>query len=164
MNEPILVAVRHSIWANVELIRFCKGLSPEQRAWDAPGTYGNVERTLHHIVAADQGYLLALTGTMPAEPRANPDEPISLEDLEKKQHAVLEACEELLSRPFDVKKPVVRPRVTATAGIVLAQLVHHGSDHRAHVGSILGAHDVQPPNLDVWAYGVSIGEVTPPPR
>ena len=33
------------------------------------------------------------------------------------------------------------------------QFAHHGSDHRAHVGTILGAHGLEAPELDVWAYG-----------
>jgi len=51
--------------------------------------------------------------------------------------------------------------LTATAGVVLAQLVHHGSDHRAHIGTILGAHGVEPRHwdLDVWVYGGELGTV-----
>lgn len=51
----------------------------------------------------------------------------------------------------------------AAAAIIVAQYIHHGSDHRAHVGTILGAHGVAGPALDVWAYGRSTGEVIPPP-
>jgi hypothetical protein len=44
--------------------------------------------------------------------------------------------------------------------VIASQFIHHGSDHRAHIGSILGAHGVEPPDIDVWAYGRSIGEVS----
>ena len=125
-----------------------------------PGTYGTIERTLRHIVGAEQGYLLAITGEPPADGvRVTPEMTIPLDDLAAKEREVLERCERVLAAPFDPARTVTRPRVTATAGIVLAQLVHHGSDHRAHVGTILGSHGVQPPDLDLWAYGGSLGLV-----
>ncbi len=161
MNDQILVAVRHSCWANIELIRFCERLSPEQLGWSLPGTYGSVERTLRHTVSADQGYLLALAGRLPAEPRVDPEQPIALADLAAKEKAVLDSAEDLLSRPFDVARAVERPRVTAAAGIILAQLVHHGTDHRSQVATILSAKGMEPPDLDVWTYGSSTGQVTP---
>ena len=44
------------------------------------------------------------------------------------------------------------------------QFAHHGSDHRAHVGTILGANGLEAPDLDVWAYGREIGAVRALPR
>src|SRR5258708_3444319 len=35
---------------------------------------------------------------------------------------------------------------------VLAQAINHGAEHRAHVCTVLGAHDLQPPALDAFAY------------
>lgn len=161
MNDAILFAVRHSLWANEKLLGYCAGLSREQLEWTVPGTYGTVEAILHHTVSADQGYLLALTGKLPGEPRANAEAPGPLEDLLPKIRAIREACEQLLAAPFDVDRVIERPRTTATAGVVIAQLVHHGSDHRAHVGTILGAHglDANAWDLDLWEYGKELGIV-----
>ena len=161
MNDSMLLAVRHSLWANEKLIGYCSGLTREQLQWTVAGTYGTVEAILHHTVSADQGYLLALTGQVPGEPRASAEQPGPLKDLLPKIRAIREACEELLAAPFDVDRVIERPRTTATAGVVLAQLVHHGSDHRAHVGTILGAHglDASAWDLDVWEYGKALGLV-----
>lgn len=160
MNEAILLAVRHNCWANERLVEFCRSLSAEQLAWTAPGTYGTIHETLHHLVGAEHGYLFALTGA-PPHAGFRPGGPLpSLEELVRLERSVLERCERLLAEPFDVSRMTTRPnRPSAAAGVVLAQLVHHGSDHRAHVGTILGAHGVQPPNLDVWEYGRSVGQV-----
>ncbi len=37
---------------------------------------------------------------------------------------------------------------------LLTQLIHHGNEHRAHVGSILGAHDLEIPHYSAWAWGL----------
>lgn len=158
-NDAMLVAVRHSCWGNLELIAFCGRLSPEQLAWTTPGTYGDVAGTLRHIVSADQGYLLALTGTLPGEPRVDPARSIALPDLASKERAVLDAAERMLGQPFEVGRRIERPRTTATAGVILAQLVHHGTDHRSQIATILSAHGIEPPDLQVWTYGTSIGQV-----
>jgi hypothetical protein len=39
----------------------------------------------------------------------------------------------------------------------MAQALHHADDHRSHVLSILGAHGLEAPRLDVWAYARSAG-------
>ena len=44
-----------------------------------------------------------------------------------------------------------------TAGIVLAQLVNHGNEHRAHATTILGANGRTPPKIGAWSYGIANG-------
>jgi uncharacterized damage-inducible protein DinB len=51
-------------------------------------------------------------------------------------------------------------RVThATVGIRLAQVLHHGSDHRSQICTALTVLGHEPPEFDVWAYGETIGLV-----
>ena len=53
----------------------------------------------------------------------------------------------------------------APIGIRLAQALHHGTDHRSQISTILTAIGVTPPRLDAWAYGRARGRVvTRPPR
>lgn len=159
-NDALRLAVRHGCWANLQLLAFCAKLPAEQLAWTVPGSFGTIQQTLQHIVGAEQGYLLALTGTLPPRGVFAADTLAPLGELAERERSVLERCEPLLAGAFDAARVTSRPnRPSATAGVVVAQIVHHGSDHRAHVGTILGAHGVQPPDLDVWAYGRSIGEV-----
>lgn len=159
-DSSLLRAVRHSCWANEKLLDFCARLPTEQWSWTVPGTYGTIHQTLQHTVGAELGYLLRLTGVAPEGGPLDPRVPVPFEELAARERSVRERCERLLAEDFDPDRVVSRPnRPSATAGIVIAQLVHHGSDHRAHVGTILGAHGVEPPDLDVWAYGKEIGEV-----
>jgi len=44
-----------------------------------------------------------------------------------------------------------------TVGIVLAQLVHHGNEHRAHATTILGSNGRRTPKIGAWSYGIAIG-------
>lgn len=161
MNDAVLRSVRHEVWADLELLRFCAGLAADKLAWTVPGTYGPIQNTLQHIVRAQRGYLFRLTGEEdPAVDLPRDGERlVPVADLIEKERRVGERIEALLARPFDPQRTVPTSDGTATAGIVLAQFVHHGSDHRAHIGTILGAHGVAGPNLDVWAFGASSGEV-----
>lgn len=163
-DATLLAAVRHNCWANSQLIAFCEKLTPEQLEWTIPGTYGTVHQTLQHTIRAELGYLSALAGDPPPTALA-PDTPAPLAEIAAHARSNAERIERALSEGFDPARRVKRPSgAVASLRVIAAQFIHHGSDHRAHVGSILGAHDVQPPDLDVWAYGVSIGEVQPPTR
>src|SRR5439155_846152 len=44
-----------------------------------------------------------------------------------------------------------------TVGVVLAQLVHHGNEHRAHATTILGSHGRMTPKIGAWTYGIANG-------
>lgn len=167
-DGTLLRAIRHNCWASAQLIEFCSRLSPEQLAWTTDGTYGSIHATLHHIVGAEHGYLFALTGHRPpieetGSGRAmTPDWLAPLDELAERVRSNAERMEEVLARAFDPERIVQRRQGTATAAIIVSQFIHHGSDHRAHIGTILGAHGMDPPDLDVWAYGRSIGEVVRP--
>lgn len=151
--------MRHNIWANLELLAFCSKLSAEQLAWTAPGTYGSIHQTLFHVVRADSFYLRVLTGEHPPEGRLGEDL-IPVADLIERERTNGERIERVLQSEFHGDRTVRQGKdETATAGIIVAQFLHHGSDHRAHIGTILGAHGVNPPDLDAWAFGSSIGEV-----
>lgn len=169
-DGTLLAAVRHNCWANDQLIEFCVRLSAEHLAWTVPGTYGSIHATLHHIIGAEHGYLFRLTGHRPPIEEERGGRAMSpgdwlcpLDELRERAQSDLERIEAVLAGDFDPGRIVQLRSGTATAGIIVAQFIHHGSDHRAHIGTILGAHGVEPPDLDVWSYGRSIGEVSPPP-
>jgi hypothetical protein len=43
------------------------------------------------------------------------------------------------------------------AGVFLAQALHHGNEHRAHVCTILGTLGIEPPDVSVWGYAQGAG-------
>jgi uncharacterized damage-inducible protein DinB len=50
-------------------------------------------------------------------------------------------------------------RKHAPIGIRLAQVLHHGTDHRSQICTALTSLGVKPPNIDAWEYGVDDGRV-----
>ena len=63
----------------------------------------------------------------------------------------------VLDRDLDPEESVVRHRDDGTdshapRSIRLAQVLHHGTDHRSQVCTALTSLGVTPPEIDVWDY------------
>ena len=164
----MLRQLRHDVWATEKLIAHCRSLTDAQLELTAPGTYGNIRRTLEHIVAADTRYL-ARIGFAVLDTPYREDHDAPLEDIVAVLERVKGGVENLFAdKEFDPDRVVVDalsqraptgPKRELEAWMMLAQFVHHGSDHRAHIGTILGAHGLDTPEVDVWAYGREIGAI-----
>jgi len=164
-DKTLLRAVQHNSWANAQLLDFCSHLGEEQLAWTIPGTYGSIHATLQHIIGAETGYLFSLTGgELPPGGRL-PDDLVPLALLTDLARSNAMRIEQVIAAETDSDRKITRPSgAIVPAAVIVAQYIHHGSDHRAHIGSILGAHGVEGPNLDVWAHGRAIGVSTAPLR
>ncbi len=166
-DGTLLRAVRHNGWANDELIAICARLSPERLAWTVPGTYGSIHATLQHIVGAEEGYLYALGGDElpPRGKVASPEQGlVPLDELRERARTSAERMERYLASGDDPSRRIPRSNGEVfTAGVATAQFIHHGSDHRAQIGTILGAHGVEAPEIAVWEYALTIGELVESP-
>ena len=158
--------MRHDVWATETLIAYCRGLHPEQLELTVPGTYGTVRSTLGHIVSSDEGYLVRLLGKVLHDPPFRPEDGVTLEEIATHLAHVKDAVERLFAagepNPDRVipDTPLRRPgapRFEMAVWAPATQLVHHGSDHRAQIGTILGAHGLEPPDLQVWPYAMGLG-------
>jgi len=159
--EPLLIeAFRYNKWANLHLLNVCATLSEEQMQLTAPGTYGTVSDTLLHLLSAEQRYLRRLDGT---KPDINEREPApSIATL--REHAVrsgdklIEAARRIM--PDDTIDEERDGRLMRLhLGVVLVQAIHHGTDHRTHMCTILGQHGIPYGDVDVWAYGQATGAI-----
>ena len=164
-DATLLRAIRHNNWANQQLLDFCANLTDEQRAWTSPGTYGSIHACLQHILGGESGYLFSLTGgELPSGGRL-PETPVPLDELRALAQSNAERIERVLAAEPDPERKITRPSgAIVPATVIVTQFIHHGSDHRAHIGSILGAHGVEGPSLDAWAFGRAIGVSTAPLR
>ena len=45
-----------------------------------------------------------------------------------------------------------RPELPHATNLLLAQALHHGTDHRTHICTVLSANGYETPDLDVWSY------------
>jgi uncharacterized damage-inducible protein DinB len=159
-------AFEHHVWATLRLLDACNSLTREQLDAVVPGTYGSILQTARHLVASDAWYLHRLTG------RAHIDEEDGLDIAQLRE--VMEgngaAWSELLKTDLDPDTVVVvkiddGSEFHAALGIRLAQVVHHGTDHRSQMCTGLTTLGVEPPAIDVWDFGEQAGrtkEVAPP--
>jgi uncharacterized damage-inducible protein DinB len=153
-------ALAHHAWATSRLLEACRSLSEEQLATTVPGTFGSILDTLRHTVGADCWYLLRLT----ADHEPIDDEAADLEALHAEMASHGDAWAALVAGAFDPDEPVTVRRddgtsTRATRGIRIAQVLHHGTDHRSQVCTALTTLGIEPPEIDAWAYGVEAGSV-----
>ncbi len=163
MSRPILSdAFDHHTWATLRLIDACRVLTPEQLASPVPGTYGSILDTLRHTVGAEGGYLFALTDGTVAE---IDESEMGLDQLHATMGELGRAWASVLARATDPDLVVARPRDDGTRslaplGIRLAQVLHHGSDHRSQVATALTLLGVAPPDMDCWDFADSQGRLS----
>jgi uncharacterized damage-inducible protein DinB len=50
-------------------------------------------------------------------------------------------------------------RRDASIGVRIAQAIHHGTDHRSQICTTLTTLGLEPPLIDVWAFGDQTGRV-----
>ena len=160
-------ALAHHVWATIRLLDTCAELTPEQLATTVPGTFGSILETLRHLVGSDASYLTLLSGGGVSdidEKRA------SLTDLKAAMERHGPLWEALLAADPDPDLMIVRQRDDgseshAPLGIRLAQVVHHGTDHRSQVCTALTSLGIEPPDVDVWSLAQARGQLTeiPPP-
>lgn len=167
MNGSLLRdAFDHHVWATVRLIDACLALPPDQLTATAPGLYGSIIETLRHVVGGDTAYLTAFSPDV-----AHIDEDaMGLAELRAEMALNGPRWREVLARDLDPTAIVVRHRANgseshAPLGIRLAQAIHHGTDHRSQVCTILSTLGVEPPDIDTWAFAESQGRIrnVPPP-
>jgi uncharacterized damage-inducible protein DinB len=159
-------AFAHHVWATLRLIDTCMALTPGQLNAPVPGTYGSILETMRHSVGGDTYYLSHLTG--------DPARDLDTSELDLSAlRAVMETDErtwdELLAARLD-PGAIVKDEDgagwerDASTGIRLAQALHHGTDHRSQICTALTMLGIEPPLIDVWAFGAETGGVveTPP--
>jgi uncharacterized damage-inducible protein DinB len=87
-------------------------------------------------------------------------------DLDTLQALATESAARLADLVDTLPEPATRIETSSgmrAAATILTQLVMHGVEHRAHVGTILGANGIEPPDLDSWAHGIWVhGDDWPP--
>ena len=152
---PLDHVLRHNAWANKTLLEFCAALEPVALELSAAGTYGTLYGTLQHIVGGEQFYIRLLTGevlgtSVRKTERRTLDDLIAIASLTGTRAIDLVAND-------DAARVIAPGEEQTTVGIVLAQLVHHGNEHRAHATTILGSHGRMTPKIGAWTYGIANG-------
>ena len=163
MNGSLLKdAFGHHVWATTTLIDTCLDLDPGQLETVVPGTFGSILETLRHTVGADRSYLWVLTGgALPEVDESSMDLPA----LREVMAANGPAWAAYLAGDLDPEGFVVRHRDDGTESgapltIRLAQVIHHGTDHRSQVCTALTSLGIEPPAIDAWDFAWKDGRLT----
>lgn len=167
MSRSILDdAFAHHTWASLRLIDACLALSPAHLATTVPGTYGSILDTFRHLVGSDRNYLVVLSGGRVA---AMDEDTMDLPALRDAMAADGPVWAWVVEQELDADRVILRRRAdgsttTAPLGIRLAQVVHHGTDHRSQICTALTSLGIEPPAIDVWDYADATGRMqeTPP--
>jgi uncharacterized damage-inducible protein DinB len=153
----------HHSWATEQLLDRCAALTDEQLTRHIPAIYGSTLDTVRHLVDADNWYLWCVSGGELGIEDFDADD-LLLADLRPVAAVTAAGWAEIAGSGLDPDADIVvhraDGRVThATVGIRLAQVLHHGSDHRSQICTALTVLGHEPPEFDVWAYGETIGLV-----
>ena len=159
-------AFAHHVWATLRLVDTCLALSPQQLETTVPGTYGSIRDTLRHCIASDAWDLFVATGD-----RASlfDEDDMHLSELRAAMESHGPAWSRLLAQDLD--PDAVLDEVDENdgyerhiaMGIQLAQVLHHGTDHRSQICTALTSLGVEPPLIDVWDFGGLDGRVVEVP-
>lgn len=157
-------AFAHHVWATERVLEACDGLTDEQLATTVPGTYGSILDTMRHTVDADCSYLFVIGGGSHADIGMEL-ETMDLAGLraEWATHGV--AWTAILDSQPDPDEQLIRHRddgssTRAPKGLRMAQALHHGTDHRSQIATALTQLGIEPPDIDLWAYGEVHGRVS----
>ncbi len=158
MNPTLRELFRYHTWATLELLDYCASLAPERLDETTPGTMGTIRETLTHLIASDAGYQARMTGD-PSRRIKDPDS-LSLADLRARFVQQSKGWESILA-DMAAYDPEIQahddyPRVTHARDLLIGQALHHGNDHRTHICSVLGAHGLEVPEIDVWMYWIAV--------
>jgi uncharacterized damage-inducible protein DinB len=146
---------RHNLWANLQLLDVCVGLSDEQLDTGAVGTFGCIRDTWIHLIAAEEGYLARLTGQEPQN-RLRSGSPFpGFIELRRRAHHTGDALIDVANREPEgrILRGTWRGEAyVIPAAILLLQTINHGTEHRAQISMILTQLGIEPPEVDAWMY------------
>jgi uncharacterized damage-inducible protein DinB len=155
MSRSLLAdAFSHHVWATLTLFDTLADLTLEQLHTNVPGTYGSISDTAEHLVGSDCSYLYVLSGG--ARARID-EETMDLAQLRAEMEINGPAWMEVLDEEIDPDEMLIRHRddgstLLAPKGIRLAQVLHHGTDHRSQICTALTQLGMEPPLIDVWDF------------
>lgn len=161
VNEALVELFKHKTWATLLVIEALQDVDADVLDLTTPGTYGTIRATLQHLVAADESYLATITGK-PAHPL--PGEQVPLEALADRIRELGPRWDALARDPGAPSREVTTGDGWRTpAAVPIAQAIHHAECHRGHVLSVIGAHGIELPgldigeDLDIWHHGIAVG-------
>lgn len=137
------------------LVDFLSGLTEEQLKFSVPGAYGNSIDTVRHLICGDADYVRIIPDA-PRIPQCELDGPF--EGWDGLRRVADAAGTALITYAGSLTDDMLFIDVddgeefTLTRSILLAQIIHHATEHRSQIRTTLSAHRLDPPEISVWAW------------
>jgi uncharacterized damage-inducible protein DinB len=154
MQKLISIFYQHNLWANQNLFDTCLTLNDEQLNHTDPGAYGSIQKTLQHLVRAEERYLYHLVRWEPAVPMNLDDQP-AIAELKERVHTTGKKLLEIATTTDPDKTIQVGDGDDADhmpAWVILLQVIHHAHEHRTQVNTLLGQLEIEIPSGSGWGY------------
>ncbi len=148
--------IEYNTWANQALLEFLGRMTPATLGTTAPGVYGTIGETLEHLLWSELRYHQHLSPGMSTGLPARAAQPT----LGALQQLADESAQKWATLGDSLPEPETMMHLhdgKRSAGTIVTQYLMHGCEHRVHVGTILGAQGIDPPDLDAWAHGIFVG-------
>jgi uncharacterized damage-inducible protein DinB len=156
MNIGLPAFFKYNLWANLRLLDACAQLSDAQLDATMKGSYGSVRETLMHLFGAEEGYARTLTGKIPTPALK---ELITFPGFAELRRRAKESGEALIMFAEQVDQGKLSQILHLDGGtydapviVVVIQAIDHAIDHRSQISTLLSQQDIEPPDLDSWAY------------
>lgn len=163
MSSSLLeAAFAHHVWATSRVIDACLDLSVEELETSVLGTRGPMLETLRHLVLSDAFDLFTLTGDHAFD--IDPEH-VSLAEARVIMERNGSGWAAYISRSPDPDEMVHEVDKTdgyerwAPVGFRLAGVLQHGTDHRSQVCTALTSLGMEPPQIDVFDFGLDAGRI-----
>lgn len=147
---------RHMAWANANLLTVLQELPKDSYRLSLPHDDWTVAAIAEHLVQAAGGYARALDEVQSGYETHDPS---AINDLSEMIAKCAQFDERLRVASMVPEGEVTRIRdgveISRARSTVLAQSIHHATEHRAQIASILSLHQVPGIDLDeidLWAY------------
>ncbi len=161
MGQEVHDLVAHNTWATSQVLEYCRELDETTLNATAPGTYGTIIETLRHLIDAEASYVFRLTGAWSA-PLWRGDSSVGTDVLKDRAALLATTLDHYVAGDWDSERLGEARGDTGDvfavrAGVFLAQILHHASEHRSHVCTILGTLGYDPPDVSAWGYALASG-------
>lgn len=156
MSRSILANIlEHHKWSNLMLIDFLAGLTNEQLELTSPGVYGSPLATIRHVIAADADYVEIIPDA-PRVAQIDDEGPFGgwdeLREIADAADTALIAYVDGLSEDMFFIDVDDGEEFELARSILLAQIIHHATEHRSQIRTTLSTHGITPPEISVWAW------------
>ena len=152
--------LRHMAWANGQLLARLAGQPGEALALTAPRNEWSAGRILAHLVNAAQGYASRMEGVPRPADVETPTTTTELAELGARLAAVDASLRRQASEPDVPISHPKRPDEEDLRSTILAQAIHHATEHRAQIAGALatnGNDAIDLDAIDLWEFSDSEG-------